>query len=210
MVEAGLKLLDEHGLDGLTLGLIAKELNVRAPTLYWRFSSKQDLIDEMATAVIADWVRLLPDRPSADWVACAQEFATSFRASLKARRDGARLIAGTHLKDNVLLRPLEGALRVFEASGIAVGEAILCIKTLYDYVLGFTIEEQAIKPIAGERDPRYDLASRPARIGEGDFALSIEAGPHLLGSFEDRFSAGVRIIIDGFRSRLTVDPRPSL
>ena len=126
-----------------------------------------------------------------------------------ARRDGARLVAGTHLKDNVLLRPLEAALRVFEASGIKVGEAVLCITTLYDFVIGFTIEEQAIEPMEGQRDPRYDLASRPARIGEGDFALSLEAGLHLLAGFDDRFSAGVRIIIDGFRARLHVDTRPS-
>ncbi|RYF36052.1 MAG: TetR family transcriptional regulator [Cytophagaceae bacterium] len=191
VVRAGLKMLDELGFDGLTLGAIARELNVRAPTLYWRFSSKQDLVDEMATRVVADWLQApaLTDRGQGwrDWV---MSFATSFRIALKAHRDGARLVAGTHMKDNVLLQPLEDALTLFSSAGIAVPDAVLCIKTIYDFVIGFTIEEQAIEPL-GERDPRYSLEDRPARVGGGSFPLSIEAGPYLLDNFEKRFADGI-------------------
>ena len=58
-VHVALELPDRYGLDGLTLGAIAKELNVRAPTLYWRFSNKGDLVGEMAMRIIADWIRPL-------------------------------------------------------------------------------------------------------------------------------------------------------
>lgn len=202
VVRAGLKLLDEHGFEGLTLGTIAKALNVRAPTLYWRFSNKQDLIDEMATQIVADWLQSLSFRQHGrDWRSWAAAFTTSFRAALIARRDGARLVAGTHLKDNVLLQPMESALRLFASAGIGVPDAVLCIKTLYDFVIGFTLEEQAIVNL-GKRDPRYSLEDRPARVGEGDFALSIEAGRYLLDDFEYRFENGVRLIVDGFAVRI--------
>ena len=200
VVRAGLKLLDELGFEGLTLNAIAKALNVRAPTLYWRFSSKQDLVDEMATQVVADWLASLSVHER-DWRRWAIAFATSFRDALVARRDGARLVAGTHLKNNVLLRPMEDALRLFAAAGIGVPDAALCIKTLYDFVIGFTLEEQAVVTL-GRRDPRYSLEDRPARVVEGDFPLSIEAGPYLLDGFEERFAAGVRLIADGFAARL--------
>ena len=200
VVRAGLRLLDELGFEKLTLGAIAKALNVRAPTLYWRFSSKQDLVDEMATQVVADWLASLSFHER-DWCCWAIAFATSFRDALVARRDGARLVAGTHLKDNVLLRPMEDALRLFAAAGIGVPDAALCIKTLYDFVIGFTLEEQAVVML-GRRDPRYSLEDRPARVGGGDFPLSIEAGPYLLDEYEERFSAGVRLIVDGFAVRL--------
>ena len=202
VVRAGLALLDELGFEGLTLGAIAKALGVRAPTLYWRFSSKQDLVDEMATQVIVDWLGALSFRGyGSDWRGWATAFAASFRAALVARRDGARLVAGTHLKDNVLLQPMEAALRLFASVGIGVPDAVLCIKTLYDFVIGFTLEEQAVVTL-GQRDPRYSLADRPARAGEGDFALAIEAGPYLLDGYDERFEDGVRLILDGLAARL--------
>lgn len=202
VVRAGLKLLDEVGFDGLTLGAIAKTLNVRAPTLYWRFSSKQDLVDEMATQIVADWLGSLSFREHGhDWRGWAVGFATSFRAALTAHRDGARLVAGTHLKNNVLLQPMEEAFRLFASAGIDVPDAVLCIKTLYDFVIGFTIEEQAVVTL-GERDLRYSIEDRPARIGSGDFPLSIKAGPFMLGDFDERFENGLRLIVDGFTARL--------
>jgi AcrR family transcriptional regulator len=53
VARAGLKLLNEVGLEQLTLRLLAKELNIQAPTVYWHFKSKEELIDEMATMVLA-------------------------------------------------------------------------------------------------------------------------------------------------------------
>ena len=49
VADTALKLLNEVGLDGLTLRAIAKELDVKAPALYWHFKDKQALLDEMAT-----------------------------------------------------------------------------------------------------------------------------------------------------------------
>ncbi|MGW5823017.1 TetR family transcriptional regulator, partial [Streptomyces noursei] len=51
VVETALRLLNEGGLDGLTLRRIAKELDVQAPALYWHFKNKQELLDEMATEI---------------------------------------------------------------------------------------------------------------------------------------------------------------
>ncbi|MFF5945755.1 TetR family transcriptional regulator, partial [Streptomyces althioticus] len=49
VADTALRLLNEVGLDGLTLRAIAKELDVKAPALYWHFRDKQALLDEMAT-----------------------------------------------------------------------------------------------------------------------------------------------------------------
>ena len=54
VTRAALKLLNEVGLERLTLRLLGQELKVQAATLYWHFKSKEELIDEMATAVLAD------------------------------------------------------------------------------------------------------------------------------------------------------------
>lgn len=53
-VRTALDLLDDVGLDGLTLRALAARLDVQAPALYWHFTGKQDLLDEMATQLWRD------------------------------------------------------------------------------------------------------------------------------------------------------------
>jgi len=48
VVAAGLNLLNEVGLEQLTLRRLAKKLKIQAPTLYWHFKSKQELINQQA------------------------------------------------------------------------------------------------------------------------------------------------------------------
>jgi len=57
VVRAGLKLLDEVGLEQLTLRRLGTELEVQAATIYWHFKNKEELIDEMATLVLAEGAR---------------------------------------------------------------------------------------------------------------------------------------------------------
>ena len=59
IVQAALRLLDDTGLEDLTLRKLAQALDIQAPTLYWHFKSKDALIDEMATDALG---RLLEQR----------------------------------------------------------------------------------------------------------------------------------------------------
>ena len=53
VVTAAIELLDEVGLDGLTLRRLAQELGVQAPALYWHFKDKQELLDQMMVTISA-------------------------------------------------------------------------------------------------------------------------------------------------------------
>ena len=46
--EAALEVIDEHGLEELSLGLVAKKLGVRPPSLYHHFKDKGELLDAVA------------------------------------------------------------------------------------------------------------------------------------------------------------------
>ena len=54
VARAALVVLDEVGLDGLTVRRIAEALGVQNPALYWHFKNKQDLLDRMAEVMLAD------------------------------------------------------------------------------------------------------------------------------------------------------------
>jgi AcrR family transcriptional regulator len=208
VVRAGLKQLNQVGLEGLTLRAIAAELKVRAPTLYWRFRNKQDLLDEMASQVIADYTKDLlaavPRRTT--WPEWTKHSAHRFRAALLLYRDGARMVAGTYLTDTTAYAAMETALGVFVAAKIEPDEAAICLKTVHDYVIGFTIEQQTVISPTGKRDPRYGLEVRESRMDPALYPLARSIGPTLFNSYDEIFERGVNMIIAGFAAGL---PRSS-
>ena len=143
VVQAALKLLNAGGLEAVTLRAIAAELGVKAPTLYWRFKNKQDLVDEMATRVLVDWAESAKGRPTpASWQEWALHYGRDLRAMLLRYRDGARMVSGSRLTDTRLYASMERALARFQAHNIAPADAILCLGTIYSYAIGFTIRSE--------------------------------------------------------------------
>ena len=51
IVQAALDLLDEKGIDAVTVRAVATRLGVKAPALYWHVENKQALLDEMGTEI---------------------------------------------------------------------------------------------------------------------------------------------------------------
>ncbi|MCR6487714.1 TetR/AcrR family transcriptional regulator C-terminal domain-containing protein [Amycolatopsis sp. OK19-0408] len=184
IARSGLKLLNEVGLNGLTLRLIAADLGVKAPALYWHMKNKQELLDEMATQMYAD--SLDERRPPAElgeWDAVAYR-ARALRRMMLAYRDGGKVFAGTFLGDTGLVE--ESPLRRSIDAGLderRVGQAMF---TVYSYVVGFTIEEQAVYPVPGQLDERYRT----------------EAAGDLLADVGSRFDDGLEMVLSGARQWL--------
>lgn len=45
IVEASFKLMAEHGIEKMSLSMIAKEVGISKPAIYYHFSSKEALVD---------------------------------------------------------------------------------------------------------------------------------------------------------------------
>jgi TetR/AcrR family transcriptional regulator, tetracycline repressor protein len=198
VVRTALRVLDEVGLDGLTLRRIATELGVQAPALYWHFKNKQELLDEMATTVFADAIGAieLPNEQGT-WSEWAIGYGKTLHQLLLRYRDGAKMFSGTYLTDATLYAPMEMALRKFTDAGFSLRDAIVGLSTIYCYTIGFTIEEQAVYPRPGERNQQYDLAKRAKRIDEAQFPLALAAGEESFTRFDERFEQGLQVIIRG-------------
>jgi len=210
VVRAALRLLDKVGLDGLTLRKLASELGVQAPALYWHFKNKQELLDEMATRVLVDSIDGMLPGEHGDWPQWAMYFGKEMRRMLLRHRDGAKMFSGTYLTDSSVFEQMEISLRRFVDAGLSMRDAMCAFKTIYCYTVGFTIEEQAVCPKPGKRDPRYGLTKRAQRIDPKRFPLALAAGAEMY-NFDERFEEGLQIIIRGLRrsetSPLTVARR---
>lgn len=200
VARAGLKLLNEVGLEQLTLRLLAKELKIQAPTVYWHFKSKEELIDEMATMVLAEGARqLVPAKHSADWSAWAAAFGGGLRKTLLAYRDGARMVAGSRLTNTEYMKTVERIGAVLIGEGFTLRQAVVLLSTIYNYTQSFVMEEQAVFPRPKERSPQYDIAVRNAKLDPTEFPIMRQSGPILFDKFELRYREGLDLILRGAR-----------
>jgi AcrR family transcriptional regulator len=183
IVETALLLLNEEGLEGLTLRRLAKDLNVQAPALYWHFGSKQALLDGMATQMLHGMLDPIAEQATAGtpWQDLIADLCRGTRRTLLGYRDGAKVFSGTHLTDDQHRAPMQTILGAFVDQGFDPTAAFNAFFTAYSFTIGFVIEEQA-----AERDPRY---AEEGWWGE-------------VGDFDERFEIGLRIAVAGTEATL--------
>ncbi|GAA2340932.1 TetR/AcrR family transcriptional regulator C-terminal domain-containing protein [Streptomyces caniferus] len=213
VVDTALRLLNEVGLDGLTLRRIAKELNVQAPALYWHFKNKQELLDEMATEMFRRMAGpVVAGEPGADpygstWQETVVSACRAMRSELLGYRDGGKVFSGTRMTDDSAAGPLDSLMVRLTDAGFPLREAARAWWTAYNYTVGLVIEEQSVHPVPGRpdaRDPAYDQAERERRLGP-DYPLAAQVGAVLFGDIEQSFEAGLRIIVAGIEATLGPD-----
>lgn len=208
VVRAALGLLDDVGLDGLSLRRLAAELGVKAPALYWHFASKADLLDEMAATMVRDLVdgAAWDEAHSEPWQQCVRESADALRAMLLAYRDGSRVFSGTLVADPRLADVLRLPISVLTAAGFAHDDAERAWQTLLSLVLGFVVEEQAVAGrqalVAESTESAMDTAGAAGGVGGVGSAR-----------VDERFVFGIDVMVAGFETVLArgfaVRPAPT-
>lgn len=200
VAETALRLLNDVGLEGLSLRAIAKELDVQAPALYWHFKNKQDLLDEMATEMMrrmaAEWAGMSSgEDEGADWQEALRARLRGLRGHLLRYRDGAKVYSGTHFTDLSYAEPMEANLRMLTAAGFTPEGAARAWFTAYSYTIGYVIEEQATGPDPASGAEGYDLDARAARLAA--FPLAVAAGREMFQDHERGFELGLGAVLAG-------------
>ncbi|MEU4483750.1 TetR/AcrR family transcriptional regulator C-terminal domain-containing protein [Streptomyces purpurascens] len=202
VADTALRLLNEVGLDGLTLRAIARELDVKAPALYWHFKDKQALLDEMATEMYRRMVAGASLDPADTWRERLLKANRGLRAALLGYRDGAKVFSGSRFTGIEHAGQMEENLRLFTAAGFTLAQAVRALTTVYLYTLGFVTEEQGVRPLPDERRGGYDVNER-ARL-MADFPLSAQAGAEIFEDYEQHFEEGLALVIEGIGARYGV------
>ena len=210
VVREALALLDEVGLEGLTMRRLAARLGVQNPALYWHFKNKQALLDLMAATLLAD-ARAAHDPATygADWAAFLTGMAHGYRGAMLACRDGARVIAGADLTKSEMFVGLEQALVALQAAGFSPADAFIGVTTISDYTLGATFEEQADsagRTAGGDTGedrilpPPFDHERFPTLAATFATIFSTETPPDR----SEGFAGGLELILAGLRAKLPV------
>ncbi|WP_433756844.1 TetR/AcrR family transcriptional regulator C-terminal domain-containing protein [Nocardia sp. CA-135398] len=205
IAEAALGLLDEVGLDGLTMRKVAAALDVQAPALYWHIKNKRELLDAMARRVFVSAVDgIEAPRQGENWQDWVVAVAGRLRRSMLRYRDGAKVLAGTFVSDEAMWRTMELTLRTLEDAGFARVDAERVFPLLLHYTIGFVIEEQAQSGAEYADGNPY----APERMAQ---TVDAERYPRTARMVADLFDAdtdveyerGVRVILAGIRATVS-------
>ena len=214
IVRAALTLLDEVGLEGLTMRRLATALKIQAPSLYWHFPNKQALLDGMADAIFGavSLPRNLKGKnpkgknpKGKSWDERLKAVFRAIRRAFLAHRDGARVFAGTYVPTDNVLRVVEAMMALMQEAGASPKLSSDGAFSLVYYVLGFTMEEQGLDPRTGGP---LDLANRRAKFANLAAMKypSIHAALHRMfdNDLDDRFEAGLDLLINGLKARIGI------
>jgi TetR/AcrR family tetracycline transcriptional repressor len=190
--------LNEGGLEGLTLRRLAARLEVQAPAIYWHFKNKQELLDEMGTQVLREAQEDEPAwRALPSWQELGFVYCTTLRRTFLRYRDGAKMASGTYLTDTKMFEAMDMSLRRFVSSGFSLRQAAVALTTLYSYTVGFVIEEQATQVAPGIPNEQYALEVREERVNKELYPLAAAAGADMFTNHDSRFEEGVKLIVAG-------------
>ncbi|MEC3978603.1 TetR/AcrR family transcriptional regulator [Amycolatopsis sp. H20-H5] len=197
VLAGALRLLDETGLDQLSMRRLAAVLGVQNGATYWHFHTKAELLEAMADDVLGDV--LTGFDAEGVWHERLAELMRRFRTALLARRDGARLFSGLFSAGPHALSFGETMVGLMRAGGLSARQAIWSGDTLIYYVVGHTVEEQAALALPGGGDDKVrELAAAldPARYPNTAAALADIPAPHP----EEHFEYGLALILTGLRT----------
>lgn len=202
IVQTALDLMHNIGLDALSLRRLADELHVQAPALYWHFKNKQELLNEMAVAMLtAPHTGQVPPLSlmGDDWETWVRRMGIFMRDALMRYRDGARLLAVAEVS-RVSVQFLDASLGMLVRSGFSSKHAMIGIGTIVNYTMGFVFEEQA--------SPRSTdaVAAFKTMIADTDlpYLKTVFDTEQIPGDSSEEFDAGLGLIINGMKANLNL------
>ncbi|MET9826285.1 MULTISPECIES: TetR/AcrR family transcriptional regulator [Streptomyces] len=198
-LQTALDLLNESGLDALTMRRLADALGVQAGALYRYFATKHDLLTAMAERMLDGVADAAGPTTDSDWSEKAADLIRALRTALLAHRDGARVFAGTHPTGPNTLGFSERLIGVLREAGFSDSEAARALYTVANFTVGHTLEEQAAH-YPGDEEPT-DAGALHEAVAAGAYPHLAATLPVLAGTdFTTNFEFGLRLLLDGLRA----------
>jgi TetR/AcrR family tetracycline transcriptional repressor len=133
---AALNLLNENGLDQLSLRKLAARLEVKAPSLYWHVADKNALLALLAENIFMDCIDHVPD--GGDWRSWLRGFGMVLWQTQKRTRDSGLLIMVTAQDEAVLMRMENAVVTPLVRLGLNASHAASMQASVQALVTGWT------------------------------------------------------------------------
>jgi AcrR family transcriptional regulator len=191
IVATAIDLLDEEGVDGLTMRRLADRLGCGVMSLYWHVDSKEDVFD-LALDAVLEYRGRPPKLESQDWRGEIVHVLEAWRASMLRHPWSAALLPRRALGPNTLAR-LELLSTTLSRAGVADADLNVAIWSLWNYVMGATITRASFDVSDADRAAAQQrlqhLSERYPTIGRSRLLLDDD--------WEGAFRKGLGFLLDG-------------
>ena len=202
VLQAALRLVDQEGLESLSMRRLGQELGVGATALYNHVADKAAMLDGLVETVLGE-VLLPPGDDAADWMAAIRSICRSLRQVAHHHPKLVPLIASRPFNSPGALRPVEVMFQVLCRAGFEEKLVVEAQRALSGFVLGYVQME-----LGGAifRPPEMRTDNHPIdirRLPEAEFPRIRGFAPHLVHYYsDDAFERGLDVIFAGLRAAL--------
>ncbi|MBO0779819.1 MAG: TetR/AcrR family transcriptional regulator [Ktedonobacteraceae bacterium] len=206
ILHVGLRLIDQQGLEALTMRKLASELGVDPMALYRHFKNKEALLDGVADMLWGEIV--LPGRET-DWEALLRSVATSLYALAHAHPRAYTLLLNRQILPLSMLQLSDAMRERLQQEGFERQRAGEVICALFSYAIGYAMVELSTllpqSPTHTETEPMTDIArlthlmqrlprETPAHTVEAAYALTTYEA-------ETQFTFGLDLMLTGLKCK---------
>jgi AcrR family transcriptional regulator len=180
IVEVATAILDAEGLDALSTRRLAQELGVRAPSLYNHFATKEEILDAVGDAIVAQVD--LSMLGTTDWAAALTEWARAYRRALAAHPHAVPFLATGPARRPAALALADAVFGALVDAGWPASYATRIGATMRFFVAGSALGSFALgfaddPRVYAERYPHlhdaHRLREHHRQVDEGAFELGL-------------------------------------
>jgi len=135
IIEAAMRLVDQHGVGWLSMRKLGAELGVEVMTLYYYLANKNAVLDGLVDHVLAK-VRFDAVGPAAHWPDWLRGFAFSFRQALMSHPGVLPLVAAQQFDGHRVIDAVLAAKAALTSAGFSPQRASHVLSAVATLVLG--------------------------------------------------------------------------
>ncbi|MGH7777717.1 MAG: TetR/AcrR family transcriptional regulator C-terminal domain-containing protein [Candidatus Dormibacterales bacterium] len=194
-----LELVDEEGLESLTLRQLAAKLGVDPMSIYNHVSGKDALLDGVAEVL---WSEVRIPSEVASWKESMRTFAASLRTVAQAHPKAYGLLLGRGILPGPALEAIDSALVALESAGLTIDKAAEMVRTLVAFAAGYAMLELASPPPEGST-PLEQIVCITRTLPKDAPTHLVEVARLMCDCDMDRqFDLGLDLILAGLEARL--------
>jgi TetR/AcrR family transcriptional regulator, tetracycline repressor protein len=155
ILEAALSLVDEAGIEALSMRRLAKKLGVDPMAIYHHLPNKRALVSALIEEVFSE-MRVMDLKETEDWRERVRVWARAFRDVARAHpKLVPQLASYPEAATEATLESTEELYAAFEAAGMSPKQRVGAVGVVVDYLNGFALAEAS--GAVGEPDEQREM-----------------------------------------------------
>lgn len=203
ILATALEVVDQDGLEALTMRRLAEQLKVDPMSLYNHVDGKDALLDGLAEQL---WSEVpLPDRAKG-WKSVLRAYAISIRDIARRHPLAYGLLLSRGILPAPALELIDNSLQALETAGLKRPKAAEMIRTLHAYSAGYAMLELTCAPAAGSS--QLEQIVNLTRALPRDAPMRLVEVARLMADCDMnyQFNLGLDLILAGLEARLAGTP----